>query len=58
MTNAVAPMIGGMNTPPVEAQASTPAAYSMLKPTRRIAGIESGPVVSTLLIGPPTHRAH
>ena len=53
MTKAVAPIIGGMKTPPVDAQASTPDAYSLLKPIRRIAGIDSGPVVRTFDIGPP-----
>ena len=53
MTKAVAPIIGGIKTPPVDAQASTPDAYSLLNPIRRMAGIESGPVVRTLLIGPP-----
>src|SRR3546814_14334774 len=47
MTKAVAPMIGGISTPPVEAQASTPPAKAGLKPTFFIAGMVMQPVVST-----------
>ena len=46
-------MIGGISTPPVEAQASTPPAYLAEKPSRFIAGMVSVPVVSTLVTGPP-----
>ena len=53
ITKAVAPITGGINTPPVEAQASTPPANERLMPMRRMAGIESTPVVSTLLITLP-----
>ena len=53
MTKAVAPITGGINTPPVEAQASTPPAKERLIPIRRMAGIDSTPVVSTLLITLP-----
>ena len=45
--------MGGIKTPPVDAQASTPEAYSFVNPMRRIAGMDNGPVVRTLLIGPP-----
>ncbi len=46
-------MTGGISTPPVEAQASTPAAYAGRKPTRFMAGIDITPVVSTLVITLP-----
>ncbi len=50
---AVAPMMGGMSTPPVEAQASVAAAVLAEKPVLRIAGMETAPVVSTLEITEP-----
>ena len=46
-------MIGGINTPPVEAHASTPPATWGAKPIRFIAGIDIAPVVSTLVITLP-----
>ena len=53
MTKAVAPMIGGISTPPVDAQASVAAAVRAEKPVRFIAGIETAPVVSTFEITLP-----
>ena len=53
MTNAVDPIIGGNRTPPVEAQDSTPAAYSFSIPFFCIAGIVIWPVVRTLVITLP-----
>ena len=45
MTKATAPMIGGIITPPVEAQASTAAAVLGENPVRFIAGMDTAPVV-------------
>ena len=46
-------MIGGIITPPVEAQASiAPAVFDRI-PMRFIAGMVSDPVVRTLVTGPP-----
>ena len=53
MTNAVAPMMGGIIVPPVDAQASMAPAVFARTPMRFIAGMVSEPVVSTLVIGPP-----
>ena len=53
MTKAVAPMIGGIIVPPVEAQASMAPAVLARTPMRFIAGIVKAPVVRTLVIGPP-----
>jgi len=41
-------MIGGIKTPPVEAHASMPAAYSLENPVLRMAGMVITPVVTTL----------
>ena len=46
--NAPAPIIGGMNCPPVEATASMPPASSGLYPTFFITGIVNVPVATTL----------
>ena len=53
MTKAVAPMIGGINTPPVEAQASVAAAVLAENPVLRIAGIDTAPVVNTFEMTEP-----
>jgi hypothetical protein len=53
MRKAAVPMMGGVIVPPVEAVASTPAAYLPLKPDRFIAGIVMGPVVSTFETADP-----
>ena len=50
---AVAPIIGGIRTPPVDAQASTPPATCGLNPILFIAGIERAPVVRTFVITLP-----
>src|SRR5699024_3853116 len=46
--NAAAPMIGGMICPPVEADASVPAANSGLKPAFFIIGIVNDPEATVL----------
>ena len=46
-------MIGGINTPPVDAHASVAAAVLRLNPVFRIAGMDTAPVVSTLEITEP-----
>src|SRR5690554_690246 len=56
ITKAVAPITGGISVPPVEAQASTPAAYFGLKPERFIAGMDRAPVVMTLVMTLPLNE--
>ncbi len=46
-------MIGGIKTPPVEAQASVAAAVLAEKPVLRMAGIDTAPVVSTFEMTEP-----
>ena len=46
-------MTGGINTPPVEAQASTPAAKGAVNLMRRMAGMVMTPVVITLVTTEP-----
>ena len=46
-------MMGGIITPPVEAQASMAPAVRPRMPMRVIAGMVSEPVVRTLVTGPP-----
>ena len=53
MTNAAAPMIGGMICPPVEATASTAPANSGRKPVRFINGMLICPVTMTLATALP-----
>ena len=53
MMKAGAPMIGGISTPPVEAQASVAAAVWGEKPVFFIVGIETAPVDSTFEITEP-----
>ncbi len=53
ITNAVAPMTGGISVPPVEAQVSTPAAKVPRMPIRFMAGMVIEPVVSTLVMTLP-----
>ncbi len=53
MTNAPAPMIGGINCPPVLAADSTPAAKRAGKPARFISGIVITPVDTVLAIDDP-----
>ena len=53
MTKAVEPIIGGKRTPPVDAQDSTPAAYSFSMPLFCMAGIVICPVVKTFVITLP-----
>ena len=53
MTKPTAPIIGGVNCPPVEATASTAPANSLLYPVRFISGIVIVPVVATLAMAEP-----
>jgi hypothetical protein len=53
MTNAAAPMIGGMSWPPVEATASTAAAKGGRKPVRFMSGMVIGPSTITLATALP-----
>ncbi len=53
MTKAPAPMIGGINWPPVDAAASTPAANCAGKPARFIIGMVMTPVETVLAIAEP-----
>ncbi len=53
MMNAPAPMIGGINCPPVEADASTPAANLALNPFAFINGIVMTPVDAVLATAEP-----
>jgi len=53
MTNAAAPMTGGMICPPVDATASTAAANGGRNPVRFISGIVIGPSTMTLATALP-----
>jgi hypothetical protein len=53
MTNAAAPMTGGMIWPPVDAVASTAAANGGRKPVRFMSGIVSQPSTMTLATAEP-----
>ena len=53
MTNAAAPIIGGMICPPVDAVASTPPANDGEKPLFLIMGIEITPVPTTFETAEP-----
>src|SRR5947199_9126681 len=53
ITNAAAPMTGGMICPPVDATASTAAANGGRKPVRFISGIVIGPSTITLATALP-----
>ena len=53
MRKAAAPMIGGINCPPVEATASTAPATAGRYPPRRMSGILIVPVVRTLATAVP-----
>ena len=51
--NATAPIIGGVNCPPLEAAASTAPAKEFLKPCLFIIGMVKTPVPTTLATGLP-----
>ena len=53
MTNAEAPMIGGMNCPAVEETASMAAAMCGAKPIFIMSGMVTAPVVATLPLALP-----
>jgi hypothetical protein len=53
MTNAAAPITGGMICPPVEAVASTAAANGGRKPERFMSGMVSGPSTMTFATALP-----
>ncbi len=53
MMKAAAPMMGGVNIPPVEAQASMAPAISAVYPVRFIRGMVKVPVVTTFPTGEP-----
>ena len=53
ITKPTAPMIGGVNCPPVEATASTAPAKSFLYPVFFISGMVMVPVVATFAMADP-----
>lgn len=53
MTNAPAPMTGGMSCPPVDAAATTPAANRGVNPERTIIGMVMTPVETVVATADP-----